>query len=256
MYGYMLHYTEKWAHSQLAAHTKVELQPCCHTLSVSNSSNWGSKREWCNCFYGPTPTIYWGLPPSHYSLLVHTCTALVNEIIIVLSNLVLVFPLILILVQNMLMNVSKIQFYRVGGSACRKWVVWSLCAFRCCPGCAVLVVDFRWSVKNILENGRKQDGAVVGVFWPLPALLNTHSRLTPLHGYIPFTSSMVVVCASPPILLVLHLKVLQLGWQARTSIEFMKWKGANICRQNVVRRRVNRKLPWTSHLHESKSSGT
>ena len=30
-----------------------------------------------------------------------------NEIIIVLSDLVLVFPLILILVQNILMNVSK-----------------------------------------------------------------------------------------------------------------------------------------------------
>ena len=50
-----------------------------------------------------TTTETSSLPP--LSLLVHTCTALVNEIII---DLVLVFPLILILVQNnVLMNVSK-----------------------------------------------------------------------------------------------------------------------------------------------------
>ena len=66
------------------------------------------KRGRCDCLYGPTPRSYYP-PPQPYSLFVHTRTALVNEIIIVLSNLVLVFPLIVILVRNTLMNVSLKQ---------------------------------------------------------------------------------------------------------------------------------------------------
>ena len=59
-----------------------------------------------------------------HSLLVdlHTCTVLMNEIIIVMSDLVLVFPLILVLVQNILMNVSKNIEHNFAGLEAPLWV--------------------------------------------------------------------------------------------------------------------------------------
>ena len=63
----------------------------------------------------------------------------------------------------------------------------TLCMFWCCLGCVVLVavfVDFRLSEIIFLRMGvpEEQDGAVVGVCWPLPSslacgplgTLNTH----------------------------------------------------------------------------------
>ena len=54
----------------------------------------------------------------------------------------------------------------------------------CWPGCAVLLglfVDFRWSVNISWRMGlfEEQDGAVVGVFWPLPS--------SPASEYIKYT---------------------------------------------------------------------
>ena len=64
-------------------------------------------------------SFLWCIPPlPPYSLLVRTRTALVNEI---MSNLVLVFPLILILVQNILMNVSKNTEHNFAGLEALLW---------------------------------------------------------------------------------------------------------------------------------------
>ena len=50
----------------------------------------------------------------------------------------------------------------------RKWVVWwnvIVCLLVLSRLLVVLFVDFRWSVKNFLENGHPRKTGFVGVFW-------------------------------------------------------------------------------------------